>query len=176
MGSDPLIPKTLDPDQVFIKTAKGPEEIRTRATQLPAKLRRLLIMVDGFSTIGQLMARLAALDDDLETHFAALIADGYLAPRDASPGMASKIAPATEFNLVKAKGFARFVILGAMGPAGARRAAAIEAVKTTEELRVSLDELREALPHLLPKRQAKHVWDQLEPLMVSIGSETPPNG
>ena len=36
------------------------------------------------------------------------------------------------------------------------------------ELRAELDELRDVLPKLMPKRQAEQVWKQLEPLMLSI--------
>ena len=49
--------------QVFIKTAKGQEEIQTRTHKLPAHLRRVLIMVDGHSTAAEMIGRLAALGD-----------------------------------------------------------------------------------------------------------------
>ena len=159
--------KTVDRQWIPVKTAKGQEEIRTKTYKLPARLRRLLIMVDGQSTIGETMVRLAALDDDLETHFSTLLAEGFLAPRDAAPSIVTVLSQQPEFNLAKAKGFARFVILGVLGPAGARRAQRIEAANTPGELRAELDDLRDALPALLSKRQARDAWAQLEPLMLS---------
>ena len=168
--------KTVDRQWIPVKTAKGQEEIRTKAYKLPARLRRLLIMIDGRSTIGETLERLAALDDDLEAHFGILLADGFLAPRDATPSIAAALSQQPEFNLAKAKGFARFVILGVLGPAGARRAQRIEAASTPGELRAELDDLRDALPALLSKRQAKDAWDQLEPLMMSISIDPDPPG
>ena len=163
----------MDHSQVLIKTTKGQEEIRTKAFKLSARLRRLLIMVDGHSTVGATLSRLASLGDDTESLLDSLVADGFLAPRyAATPGTAPSAVPAfisqEEFNLEKAKGFARYVVLGSLGPVGARRVERIDAAKSAGELRAELDDLREILPKLLPKRQAKEVWDQLEPLMLSM--------
>lgn len=157
----------MDRNQVLIKTPKGQEEIRTKAFKLSARLRRLLIMVDGHSTAEQTLSRFAALGDDTEILLESLIADGFLAPRDGAPRSAA-IDQQAEFNLDKAKGFARYVVLGSLGPVGARRVERIDASKSAGELRAELDDLREILPKLLPKRQAKEVWEQLEPLMLSL--------
>ena len=85
------------------------------------------------------------------------------------PGPVEAVIPQfAEFNLDKAKGFARYVVLGALGPVGGKRAARIEQTRSAGELRAELDELRDVLPKLMPKRQAEQVWKQLEPLMLSI--------
>jgi hypothetical protein len=164
----------MDHSQVLIKTPKGQEEIRTKAFKLSARLRRLLIMVDGHSTVGATLQRLAALGNDTETLLDSLVADGFLAPRVAAAqgtlsAAGSPLFSEAELNLEKAKGFARYVILGSLGPVGARRVERIDAATSAGELRAELDDLREILPKLLPKRQAKEVWDQLEPLMLSMG-------
>ncbi len=163
----------MDHKQVLMKTAKGQEEIRTKTYKLSARLRRLLIMVDGHSTVGVTLNRLVSLGDDTETLLASLVADGFLAPRNGAPpggasGGGAAFPTEAEFNLEKAKGFARYVVLGSLGPVGARRVERIDAATSAGELRAELDELREILPKLLPKRQAKEVWDQLEPLMLSM--------
>jgi hypothetical protein len=153
--------------QVLIITAKGKEEIRTQAHELAPRLRRTLILVDGRSTVDETLVRLAVLGDDIEHQLETLLLGGFLAPRDA-PLAAWAMPNGTEFNLDKAKGFARFVILGSLGPVGARRVERIEATKSPGELRAELDELRAVLPKLLPRGQATQVWEQLEPLMVSL--------
>jgi hypothetical protein len=163
----------MDHSQVLIKTTKGQEEIRTKAFKLSARLRRLLIMVDGHSTVGATLNRLSSLGDETAALLDSLVANGFLAPRNAPPpGTASPggaaFSPQAEFNLEKAKGFARYVVLGSLGPVGARRVERIDAATSPGELRAELDDLREILPKLLPKRQAKEVWDQLEPLMLSM--------
>ncbi|MCX7893457.1 MAG: thiosulfate oxidation carrier complex protein SoxZ, partial [Burkholderiales bacterium] len=43
----------MDRAAVLAKTAKGLEEIRSRAHGVPQKLRTLLIMVDGTATVGE---------------------------------------------------------------------------------------------------------------------------
>ena len=55
----------MDPEQVLTKTDKGREEIATRAHHLDAKHRRVLILVDGTSTAGDIAAKVAGFDDGL---------------------------------------------------------------------------------------------------------------
>lgn len=182
----------MDPSQLLIRTAKGQEEIRTKAFNIPSHLRRLLIEVDEHSTVGETLTRLAALGDDVQSQLDALLAEGFIALQHSAIetggynlddweqvaeeyGTPDDTAPAgvpvhhhAQFNLEKAKGFARFVLLGALGPAAYRRVERIDAAKDVHELRGELDELRDMLPHLLSKRQAQEVWEQLEPLMLSV--------
>ncbi|WP_295453941.1 hypothetical protein [uncultured Thiodictyon sp.] len=177
----------MDRRQVLIKTAKGQDEIRTKANKLSMRSRRFLILVDGHSTVDELLTRLAVLGDDIEVLLEELVTGGFLAPRGGAANAAPRPQPApnaaplpqsapnaapppqhAEFNLEKAKGFARYIVLGNLGALGGRRAERIEAARSAGELRVELDDLREMLPKLLSKRQAKQVWDQLEPLFLSV--------
>lgn len=166
----------MNRNQILVKTPKGQDEIRTRAHKLTPRLRRLLIMVDGRSSVTDTLQRLQALGDDLEEQLAELLAQGFLAPAGAAAAVeqyaestvAAVIPQFAEFNLDKAKGFARYVVCGALGPVGARRAERLDSVSSVGELRVQLDELRDVLPKLMPKRQAEQVWKQLEPLMLSL--------
>jgi hypothetical protein len=188
----------MDHSQILMQTAKGKEEIRTKAFNLSPRLRRLLVLVDGESTVAATLSRLAVLGEDLEPALDALLADGYVAPRPSAPPLdtlrcddarvhrergpaplpatpAKATAPPTplRFNLEKAKGFARFIVLGYLGPVGARRVERIDAAGSAAELRAELRDLRDILPKLLRKRQAKELWDQLEPLMLSAGTQAP---
>jgi hypothetical protein len=182
----------MDPNQVIIRTAKGQEELRARSYNLSPHQHRLLIEVDERATLGETLSRLSQLGDGIEAEIDGLLANGFLAlrrsacetaaytmddwetaseelgtPEDAAPAGVA-IHHHAEFNLDKAKGFARFVVLGALGPAGSHRIERIESAQDVHELRAQLDELRDLLPQLLSKRQAKQVWEQLEPLMLSI--------
>ncbi len=164
--------------QVYIKTAKGQEEIQTRTHKLPAHLRRVLIMVDGHSTAAEMIGRLAALGD-IELDLTELEAGGFIAcPKSSAvaPGAASPPAP-HEFNLGGAKHSIRSILLGAMGPAAEYRIECIEAVTTPEQLRVELDTLRDLLPKVLPQRQAEQAWEQLEPTLFALqqGSAAAPS-
>jgi hypothetical protein len=179
----------MDHSQVLIKTAKGKEEVRTKAFDLSPNLRRLLLLVDGQSTVAETLSRLALLGNDVESELDALLAEGYVAsrPSDPDPGasnfddrqgrdekppapVSTAAHPPPRFNLEKAKGFARFIVLGYLGPVGAHRVERIDATRSAAELRAELLDLHDILPKLLKKRQARQVWEQLEPLMLSAGT------
>jgi hypothetical protein len=186
----------IDHSQVLVKTAKGKEEIRTKAFGLAPRVRRALLLVDGESTVAAILARLAVLGDDVESQLESLLADGFLAPRGSAldlgacrfddwQGLADRhlavledrpdeeTAPrGPQFNLDKAKGFVRFILLGCLGPASAYRVERMEAARSVEALRAELRDLRDILPRLLQKGQAKRVWEQLEPLMLSPEAPT----
>ena len=88
-------------------------------------------------------------------------------------GATPSATAAPTFNLDKAKGFIRSILLGAMGPTAARRIERIEATTTPEQLRLELDAIRDMLPKVISKRQAEQTWRQLEPLMLSINAPLP---
>ena len=48
-------------DDIYSKTARGLEELRTRQMNLPVQLRSVLIMIDGQRTVAQTLARAQAL-------------------------------------------------------------------------------------------------------------------
>jgi hypothetical protein len=53
----------MNPESVLEKTTKGAEEIETRKHKLDAKLRPILIAVNGKLTAGELAAQFAQLGD-----------------------------------------------------------------------------------------------------------------
>lgn len=164
------------PSQVPVKTAKGLEEIEKRTYGLLASLRLVLIMVNGRLTVTDLAKKLAGFGE-IESALAQLEQDGFVAAKPDSNEIVTPSKPAIqkdtpnshpEFNMEKAKGFIRFVLLGAMGPTAERRINRIEATTTTEELRVELDAIHDMLPKVLSKREAQQAWNQLQPIMTSI--------
>ena len=48
-------------DEIYSKTEKGAQELKTRQMNLPVQLRSVLIMVDGQHTVAQTLARAHAL-------------------------------------------------------------------------------------------------------------------
>ncbi|HEY1044362.1 MAG TPA: hypothetical protein VGE60_10910 [Telluria sp.] len=62
---------------IYDKTEKGREEIATRKNQLPARLRTLLLMVDGQKPAETLLQNTAALGVD-EDSLKQLEADGFI--------------------------------------------------------------------------------------------------
>src|ERR1035437_667294 len=45
----------MNPQEIYVKTEKGREEIQTRRSQLPPPLRTLPIMIDGRSSAGEIL-------------------------------------------------------------------------------------------------------------------------
>jgi hypothetical protein len=53
----------MDKTDIFIKTAKGEQEIATRVNKLPIKHRSVLIMIDGTASEETLLAKIAGMLD-----------------------------------------------------------------------------------------------------------------
>lgn len=167
----------MELNQVYLKTAKGQEEILSRIHKLHAHLRRLLIMVDGRSTAAELIIRLTMLGD-VEAGLAELEAGGFIAspaaPASVAPTPATAAsnpasAPAQPaFNLDAAKHVIQSGLLNALGPAAEYWIECVEVAATPEQLRIEFDAIRELLPRLLSPPQAEQAWRQLEPVMLSL--------
>jgi len=81
----------MDKGAVLVKTAKGAEEIKSRAHGLAARLRSVLIMVDGNSTVADYIARFGAIPD-IEGTLQMLVDQGFVEAR-ASTAAAPPAAP-----------------------------------------------------------------------------------
>lgn len=160
--------------KIYIKTAKGQEEIQHRTCKLSANLRRLLIMVDGRSTTAELVSRLTMLGDPA-AGLAELDSGGFIAtpaPRAPAPIPAAlepvaQPAPST-FNLEAAKHVIQSALLNAIGPTAEYWIECVEATSTPDQLRIEFDAIRELLPRLLTEPQADQTWRQMEPVMLSL--------
>ncbi|TCO80233.1 hypothetical protein EV699_1159 [Plasticicumulans lactativorans] len=159
----------MAPTDVYIKTDKGLAEILGRTHGLAVRLRRILIMVDGRASVAEMVARLARLGD-IAGALQELAARGFIVLREPSRAVADTAAG---FDLDQAKGFARYVLLGALGPVAARRVERIDAVASAAALQAELEALRGLLPQLVGRREAERVWRQLEPLLLSLTEGRP---
>jgi hypothetical protein len=77
---------------VYDKTDKGREEIATRKYHVPAKLRTLLVLIDGKHSLGDLMNKISPLGLDelavhelLEQQYIVLVSGGPAANEDEGP-------------------------------------------------------------------------------------------
>ncbi len=97
----------MDRNAVLAKTAKGLEEVKSRAHGLAHKLRTMLIMVDGVATVGEILAKFGGVPE-IGAALDTLARDGFVevkglkggaatAPAAAAPATASPAAagPAT---------------------------------------------------------------------------------
>ncbi len=209
----------MELNEIYIKTAKGQEEIQRRIYKLSANLRKVLIMVDGRSTATEMAERLIAMGN-ITLALTELEAGGFITslslarqssiltstvkpplpseptenpqsermllesiwetddrPATSTKSLSSIVSGGSlpgqpAFNLDKAKGFIRSILLSALGPSAERRIERVQAARSVEDLRVELDAIHELLPKVLPKHQAEQVWKQLEPIMQPFAPQS----
>ena len=53
----------MDPQTIFSKTAKGVLEIRNRTVKLSRELNRVFLLVDGKSTVADMLAKARGLEE-----------------------------------------------------------------------------------------------------------------
>ena len=71
--------------ELFVKTQKGVEEIENRSSDMPLRVRRILILVDGKRSVEDIRA--LALADDLNQTLSHLRNAGYIVPvTESEPG------------------------------------------------------------------------------------------
>lgn len=68
----------MSPNTVLAKSAKGIEEVETRAHRLGARLRQALIRVDGAKSVGDLCEQAGEMGETLRAQLEELERDGYV--------------------------------------------------------------------------------------------------
>lgn len=157
----------MDARKVYVKTAKGQEEIRSRACHLDARHRALLIVVDGHRSIGDLSG-LVTHPADIEAMLMHLVELGLIAPPEGAPGTPAPVgtsagqgggAPEQDWQGRCEK--ARGMVLDLLGPMGEDLAMKLESVKSAEELEQALTHIREVIRNLRGKNSAAHFANAL---------------
>lgn len=148
----------MDMQAIYVKTAKGQEEIATRAFQLPSRVRSLLVMVDGKNSGEQLVANTAALGDSA-AFFSMLIEGGFIEAVAVSSPAAS--APAEQ---VKAppKELVRKVsrmVTDILGPAGDSLTLRLEKAASQEEFAKHVEQCRIVIDNAAGKKKGDLFWN-----------------
>lgn len=154
----------MDMTAVYAKTAKGQEEISTRAWKLPQKQRLVLILVDGKLTVAQHQEKAGSLGDVAslieELERAGFIARHGAAPAAAAsaptPAVSPPAAPAPGGLPVKemTRNLNR-VIHDYLGPDGDMFTERIEKCRTREEVLSYYGSVQVAFREILGKRRAE---------------------
>jgi hypothetical protein len=154
----------MNPESVLEKTTKGVEEIETRKHKLDAKLRPILIAVNGKLKAAELASQFAVLGDP-NALLDDLLKQGFVraAPGTAAP--ASGGGAADPAKLKKAIAEAARFISEALGPAGDGINLKIEAMKSLDDLNAFLDAQRDLLDSALGKVKAAQFWQKIGPLL-----------
>jgi hypothetical protein len=86
----------MERNAVLAKTAKGLEEVKSRAHGLAHKLRTMLIMVDGVATVGEILAKFGGVPE-IGAALDTLARDGFVEVKGLKGGAAqapAAVAPA----------------------------------------------------------------------------------
>jgi len=137
----------MGPDSVLSKTDKGAEEIATRKYKLDAKLRALLIMVNGTASVAQLAQKFPGMD--IQQPLVQLEKDGYV--------RASAGAAAGGGDIRKVRIEVSRALTDILGPQAESMAMKIEECATLDALRAHLDAKKEMLTSALGRR-APEFW------------------
>jgi len=163
----------MDNSAVLVKTAKGAEEVKSRAHGLAARLRSVLIMVDGNSSVADYMARFGAIPDIagtlqmlLEQGFVEARAASITAPPPAAPPAAAQPpasqAPAMPEPLPESRkdavGELSRALLDSMGPDADAFTGLIERARTHVEFVDAAERCARVLDSLGTRGKAKAVW------------------
>jgi len=121
---------------IFAKTQKGFEEMTRRTYRLPARMRALLIMIDGKTPTGELLAR-AASGDEANDFLTILLTDGFIEAIGDKPSAKTAAGPSTEAldQLSGAKRFMVQALVDAFGPEAVRFTGKVEAATDMATLR-----------------------------------------
>jgi hypothetical protein len=144
---------------ILTKTEKGLDEISTRQSRLSARIRAMLIMVDGKRTGNELIAQ-SVFGAEAEQYLTTLIEAGFIAAQSVTPDEQSIPAqPAEDISLAK-----RFVIQTLhefLGPDADTFAERIEKAKTAQELLQHLEKLREVLLAAAGKKKTDDFFEKI---------------
>lgn len=152
----------MDSTIVYIKTPQGQEEIATRARQLPARARSLLIMIDGRRTAGELVASNPA-PAEAEGHLAMLLENGFIAlvPQAAKPAPAPAPAPQRVIDLAPIKDFIAITLTDTIGPDADMFTVKIEAITSLPELQKQGEKMRDVIRAAGGNKKAEAFWEKL---------------
>ena len=133
-------------ETVFAKTAKGVEEMTRRTYRLPARMRGLLIMMDGRTPAFELLSR-AVNAEEAREFVTTLVTEGFIeavAP-SAIAGPALTDSPPHSAPLTHAKQALSRFLISVMGPDADYFTGAIDKAQTSGELRTIVQKYADAV-------------------------------
>lgn len=168
----------------FRKTEKGNEEIKSRAHGLSMRLRPLLILVDGKSTVDELVRR-SPLGAELVPQLQQLVDGGFIEPVGAGSSPPAPDAPAPApapaasaagpaglpastkvGDLAKARRGALRALHDVLGPMADDFGVRVERAKTPAELLATLESILKLVEGMSGRRTAERLSGLLAAALV----------
>jgi hypothetical protein len=152
----------MDRSAVLAKTAKGLEEVGTRAHGLQQRLRSLLIMVDGTATAGDLIAKFSGIAD-VETSLEALVTQGFVTIKATQAGAPKQSGPASVTE-TRAQALAKLTRLlhDAIGPDADSLALSLENARNRAEFLAAAERCADTLAVLTNPAGAQQFRDRAQ--------------
>ena len=154
----------MDKTDIFVRSAKGEQEISTRMNKLPIKHRSVLIMIDGKTSEHILLDKLSGMFDgktivsDLETH-------GFI-ERKTGPKAALLVAEVKGPALnTSAKQYMIDYMYKVLGPEADTFAGRIEKCKTNADLAGMIDPCRDTIRGLGKQNKAEEFEVKIKELI-----------
>ena len=148
----------MDRNAVLAKTAKGVEELKSRAHGLAQRLRALLIVVDGTATAGEVAAKFGGTPE-AEAGLQALIDRGFVESKGtrtaASPGPPPAFAPAPPRARQLAMSALTWMLYDALGPDADLLTGPVETARTRAEFAAAVARCAKMLEALAGKVRAQ---------------------
>jgi hypothetical protein len=142
---------------IYVKTAKGQEELATRTFQLPSRVRTLLVMVDGKTSAEQLVANTAALGDSA-TFFAMLVEGGFVEEVAATTSAQTQSVKPPPKELVRA---VSKMVTDILGPDGDSITLRMEKKVSLEEFANLVEQCRLVIENAAGKKKGDAFWESV---------------
>lgn len=154
----------MDLRAIYVKTAKGQEELATRVFKLPTRVRNLLVMVDGTVTGQQIVETTAVLGNSAE-FFALLVEEGFIAAAAPAAGSAQSNPETNAPHKDIVRSVSRLVT-DILGPAGDSLTVRLEKSRSLEEFAQLVEQCREVIENSVGKKKA----DQFLAAVVALSA------
>ena len=150
---------------IFVRSAKGDQELATQANKLPIKHRSVLIMIDGKMSEHVLLAKLSGMFDgktivsDLESH-------GFIERRTASSPALNTAANMVPAMSAAAKKYMIDTMYSALGPEADTFVSKIEKCRTNSDLTGLVESCSGTLAGIGKKKKAEEFSLKLRELLA----------
>lgn len=157
----------MDSTTVFAKTDLGHEEIATRVRHVPARMRTMLIMVDGRRSVAQLLSNHPA-PDEARGYLESLLEGGFIAAHEASVAAspAQAAAPAGAHSLGEVKQVVTRLLLDFIGPDAEYIAMRIEKISSRDQLLAEVEKLATMLENSVGQVPATKFRESVLPMLA----------
>ena len=157
----------MDKTDIFIKSAKGEQEIATRVYKLPIKHRSVLIMIDGVTSEQALLARISGMFDG-KTIVSDLEANGFIERKAGTkPALHAADAAAVKVQPLNAsaKQYMIDYMYKVLGPEADTFVGRIEKCKTDSDLAGMIDPCRDTIRGIGKQNKAEELEIKVKELM-----------